>query len=125
VGLPVSLKLVCGNEHDSKSAVDTLRGHIDGSFVLADRGYDCDALRRFIREENGFPVIPPKSNRTKPIDYNKQIGKLRHRVENFFANMKRYRRLSTRYDKLPETYLGFVTLASLKDWINFDFVHVA
>jgi len=125
VGLPVSFDLVCGNEHDSLSAVNTLKGLINGSLILADKAYDTNGLRTHILDEGGVPVIPPKANRKDPIFYPKEIGKWRHRVENFFGRIKRFRRISTRYDKLPETYLGFVSLLSLAEWIEFDFVHSA
>src|SRR5690606_14402713 len=125
VGLPVSFDLVCGNEHDSLSAVNTLKGLINGSLILADKAYDTNGLRTHILDEGGVPVIPPKANRKDPIFYPKEIGKWRHRVENFFGRIKRFRRISTRYDKLPETYLGFVSLLSLAEWIECDFVHSA
>lgn len=51
-GLPLSMKLVCGNEHDSKRAIDTLRGFVAGNFVLADRAYDTNAIRKFIEDSD-------------------------------------------------------------------------
>ena len=125
VGLPLSMKLVCGNEHDSISALNTIEGLIGGSLVLADKAYDTNKIRAYIQEHDGIAVIPPRVNRKAPIEYNAQFGKNRHRVENFFARIKRFRRISTRYDKLPETYMGFVSIAVLADWISFDFVHAA
>lgn len=125
VGMPLSLRLVCGNEHDSISAVDTIRGLVEGSLVLADKAYDTNKIRAYIEDSGGIAVIPPRSNRKDPIEYDAQFGKNRHRVENFFARMKRFRRISTRYDKLPETYMGFVSIAAITDWIKFDFVHAA
>lgn len=125
VGMPLSLRLVCGNEHDSISAVDTIRGLVEGSLVLADKAYDTNKIRAYIEDSGGIAVIPPRSNRKDPIEYDAQFGKNRHRVENFFARMKRFRRISTRYDKLPETYMGFVSIAAITDWIKFNFVHAA
>ncbi|MDQ8188475.1 IS5 family transposase [Pelagicoccus sp. SDUM812002] len=125
VGLALSLKLVCGNENDCTCAVDTLEGHVDGNLVLADKAYDTNAIRAYIQGLGGVAVIPPKANRKDPPEYHSGIGKLRHRVENFFCRIKRYRRIATRYDKLPVTYMGFVTLCSLIEWIKFDFVHTA
>jgi transposase len=124
-GLPLSMKLVCGNEHDSKSAIDTLRGFVKGNFVLADRAYDTNAIRQYIEACGGFAVIPNMPQRIKPFDYDKQIAKLRHKVENTFAKLKRFRRIATRYDKLPQTFMGFLTLAAITLWHNFHFVHVA
>lgn len=44
-------------------------------------------------------------------------------IECLFGKLKNWRRIATRYDKTPESYLGFVTLASIKLWI--PFVHEA
>jgi hypothetical protein len=61
-GMPLAMKLVCGNQNDCKSAIDTLRGHIEGSFVLADKAYDTNEIRRFIDESRAFAAIPNRSN---------------------------------------------------------------
>jgi putative transposase len=74
-------------------------------------------LGKTIAERGGIAVIPPKKNRVSKIDYDKEIGKLRRKVENFFGRIKRFRRVATRYDQKPENYFGFVALASIKDWI--------
>ena len=124
-GRLVALKLVPGNEHDIKSAADVLPDDLSGAFVLGDKGYDSDALRHEIRSRGGIPNIPPKSNRKSFVSYASEIGKLRHKVENLFCRLKSYRRVATRYDQLPQTYIGFVTLAAIIDWIKFEFVHAA
>ena len=81
--------------------------------------------------------MPSRSNRKKPANYRKASSETRHEVvpseattrlatgkrTNFFARIKRYRRVSTRYDRRPDTYMGFATLSALTDWIKFDFVH--
>jgi putative transposase len=94
-------------------------------FILADKGYDTDAIRTDLEARGAFTVIPPKTNRTKKIPYDKEVGKLRRKVENFFCRIKRYRRVNTRYDQLPITYLGFVNLSSIADYAIFEFVHAA
>lgn len=124
-GLPLSMKLVCGNQHDSKSATDTLRGFIHGNFVLADKAYDSNHIRSFIKENGGFAVIPNMPQRILPYKYDKDIGKLRHKVENTFAKLKRFRRIANRYDKLTQTFMGFLSLAAITLWHRLHFVHVA
>ena len=93
--------------------------------LLADKAYDSNAIRAYIERRGGIAVIPPRANRKEAIEYSSAIGKARHEIENFFARIKRYRRISTRYDKRPDTYLGFVTLAASIEWIKFEFVHAA
>ncbi len=59
------------------------------------------------------------------MEYSSAIEKARHEIEDFFARIKPYRRISTRYDKSPDTCLGFVALAASIEWIKFEFVHAA
>jgi transposase len=51
--------------------------------------------------------IPARSNRTTTPPFSPTAYRRRHRIENFFERIKRYRRIATRYDKLAETFLGF------------------
>jgi transposase len=52
--------------------------------------------------------------------YSKLLYAHRHVVENFFGRIKRLRRVGTRYEKLSETFLGFVTLAAIIDWVHLE-----
>jgi len=44
-------------------------------------------------------VILPKANRKVQPDYDKELYKARHLIENFFAKLKLFRAIATRYDK--------------------------
>ena len=61
------------------------------------------------------PVIPPKSNRREPIAYDKDLDKLREKVERFFNKLKQFRRIATRYEKLSQTFLALIHLVAV--WI--------
>ena len=63
-------------------------------------------------------VIPSKLNRTTKRDYDKDLYKARHLIENFFAKLKQYRALATRYDKLKVNFLGAIYLAATVIWLN-------
>lgn len=117
-GKALFLLLRPGNEHEVLTALDVLQD-VKGKIVLADRGYDSDKLRSQIDASGGIPVIPPKKGRKNEVFYISEIGRNRRVVENFFARVKRHRRVNTRYDRLPETYMAFVSLAALADWIRF------
>ena len=60
-------------------------------------------------------VIPPRSNRTEAIDYDKEKYKRREKVERFFNKLKQFRRIATRYEKLSRTFMAFIHIAST--WI--------
>ena len=97
---------------------DITRGHelIDGlepGAVIADKGYDADHLRQAVLDAGAEPVIPARSNRGTPRDYNKTLYKERNRIERFFNKLKQFRRVATRYDKLLANYEGFVQLAAI------------
>lgn len=87
--------------------------------LLADKGYDADALRRELRQCGTVPIIPGRSNRKKPIRYDKARYRERHLIENAFCRLKDFRRIATRYDKLARNFLSAVAIAVLiAYWIN-------
>ncbi len=91
--------------------------------LLADKGYDADAIREELAKAGVEAVIPAKSNRRIPIPHDREKYRWRNLVERLFSKLKNWRRVATRYDKTAESYLGFVALASVKLWL--PFVHVA
>jgi transposase len=52
----------------------------------------------------------------RQVDY--FLYKARHLVENLFKDLKNFRRMATRYDKLDVAYLSFVHLASVCLWLK-------
>ena len=87
--------------------------------LLADRGYDADAIRAEIAIAGTQAVIPAKKGRRAPALYDRRKYRLRNQIERLFNKLKNWRRVATRYDKTRESYLGFVALASIKLWIPF------
>ncbi len=82
-------------------------------YVMADRAYDAEHFHDAIPETGATPVIPPRHNRRNPHRYDRELYKERNAVERFFSKLKHFRRVATRYDKLLENFMGFVTLASI------------
>ncbi len=87
--------------------------------VIADKAYDADerVLER-LQKTGKTAVIPPKAHRTKQRSYDKDLYKGRHRIENFFAPLKQYRAIATRYDKRARTFLAAVYMAASMIWLN-------
>lgn len=52
-----------------------------------------------IHKINSQIVILTKSNAINQLDYQQYLYKVRHLIENFFAELKLYRGISTRYDE--------------------------
>jgi transposase len=97
---------------------------VDGSpreagMVFADKAYDADErMRRKLKEKAREAVIPPKKNRLEPSHYDRNLYKSRHLIENFFAKLKQYGAIATRYDKTSVNFLGAIHLASIVVWLN-------
>ena len=86
--------------------------------LLADKGYDSDAIIDQARSQGMKPVIPPKKNRTVPRPYDEHLYKLRHLVENAFLHLKRWRGIATRYAKNSASFLAAVQIRCLALWAN-------
>ena len=81
--------------------------------LLADRGYDADWFRLALLERGIAPCIPPKKNRKIQYEYDKQLYKQRHKIENMFGRLKDWRRISMRYDRCAETFRAAITIAAI------------
>ena len=87
-------------------------------YLAMDKAYEDDKTRALAREQGFSPVVPPKSNRKEPWDYDKEVYKTRNEVERFFLRLKkRFRRIFTRYDKLDVMYMGFLYFGMIVDVI--------
>jgi transposase len=106
LGNPVCFHLTPGQACDLDGA-DVLLEQIAADILLADKGYDADerVIER-LQQQGKTAVIPSKRNRKQPREYDKLLYKARHLIENFFAQLKQYRAIATRYDKLAESFLG-------------------
>jgi transposase len=110
-GNPAALLLSAGNQADVFCAPEILEG-VECEVLVGDKGFDSDGFRLWLKERGIRPCIPPRSNRLHPQPCSKAAYRKRHLVENFFEKLKRFRRIATRYDKLQETFFGFVCLAA-------------
>jgi putative transposase len=111
LGNPVRLLFGPVQHNDITQAHDLTEGFKPEAIVA--EGYDANHLRDAIRANEAEPVIPPKSNRRVPITYDKARYTERNLVERFFNQLKQFRRVATRYDKLPANHRGCVILAAI------------
>jgi len=85
---------------------------------LADRGYDSNSIIEQAKLQGMSPVIPPKKNRKEPCDYDKDLYKARHLVENAFLYLKQWRGVATRYAKNASSFLAAVQIRCLFLWAS-------
>ena len=87
--------------------------------LIADKAFDAD--KRVIEPLSAAgktAVIPPRSNRRSPRSFDRDLYKVRHLIENFFAKLKQFRAIATRYDKTARNFLAAVYLAASAIWLN-------
>lgn len=114
-GLPLDFIVTPGQVADITQA-PALIGR--SSFLLADKGYDCDAFRQNLLHHGITPVIPFRSNRKIQPDYDKTIYKERNLIERCFNKLKHFRRIATRYDKTAIMFKTTLVIAAIILWIR-------
>lgn len=115
---PVAFSLSGGNHHDApkgKLLVCRLKRLVEQRFMLMDRAYEGNSMRAKVIENGFIPIVPPKRNRRKPWDYDKEHYKQRNEIERYFLRLKRFRKIFTRYDKLDVMFCGFIYFAIVAD----------
>jgi transposase len=76
----------------------------DAETIIAEKGYDSDAFRDALAGRGITPCIPLRAKRRSPATYCKTLYRQRHKVENMFARLKDWRRISMRYDRCAHTF---------------------
>ena len=110
---PWVLILTPGNTADCTLAQDGVSLIPGIKELLADKGYDTDAFRGFLKDQKIKPVIPGKSNRKKRIRHDKSAYKNRNVIERCFGRLKDFRRIATRYDKLAGNFFSALCLVAI------------
>lgn len=106
-GNPLRVILSAGQVADIDCAAKT----------IADKGYGAGHFVAAIEASGAQAVIPPRSNRVTPRDFDRHLYRDRILVERFFARIKYFRRIATRYDKLAASFPSFVHLACAFVWL--------
>ena len=89
-----------------------------GQIVIADKGYDAQTrVVQPLLDKGKEVVIPSRSTTKQPREYDRHLYKERHLVENFFARLKQYRAIATRYDKTARNFLGAIHLVASMVWL--------
>ncbi len=113
--MPVRVIITQGTTADCTQA-ESLIADIEADYLLADRGYDSDAIVDKAETQGMAVVIPPKKNRKVQREYDKYLYTLRHLVENAFLHLKQWRGIATRYAKNSASFLAAVQIRCLILW---------
>lgn len=84
--------------------------------LVADKGYDSQALREWLAERGTQAVIPPRRNRKIQYDYDKAIYRQRNVVERLFCRIEDWRRIATRFDRNIKNFMAAMAIAATVIW---------
>lgn len=96
----------------------TARAKTRPRHLLADKGYDTDAIRATLHERGIRAVIPPRSHRTYTVRWNRRIYRERNCIERMIGHLKVNRAIATRYDKLARSFLDALHLATIRQCLR-------
>jgi transposase len=109
--------ITSGTVADCKLAEKLIEGcYVD--YLLADRAYDTNKTLQLVKAIGAEAVIPPKKNRKEQRDFDREIYRPRHLVENAFLRLKKWRGIATRYAKNTSSFLAAVHIRCLAIWIG-------
>jgi transposase len=112
LGHPRELVLTGANASDIGQAEALLAGHAP-EVVIADKGYDKQALVDAIEAGRAEAVIPTQKDRTVQREIDRHLYRERNVCERFGSGVKQYRRVATRYDQKAANFLAFVKVAAM------------
>jgi transposase len=116
----LTFSLSPGNAHDAVEGRKLLSDWHDAPQnipLVMDRAYEGDETRQLALDLGFVPVVPPKSNRLNPWQYNKHIYKRRNEIERLFRRLKGFRRIFSRFEKLDIMFKAFINFALIIDMI--------
>jgi transposase len=117
-GRPVAFALTPGNIADISMALPLLGAVTAPKRLIADKAYDAESLRRWLKARRIKAVIPSTATRTRPYPLDRRIYRCRNQIERLFCRLKNWRRVATRYDRLAQNYLAALALiAAVTEWI--------
>ncbi|WP_420236869.1 IS5 family transposase [Telmatobacter bradus] len=100
-----------GNAHDApegRALLEDLGPMPEGLPMLMDKAYEGNETRQLVLDLDMIPVVPPKSNRLDPWEYDRELYKKRNEVERLFRRLKGFRRIFSRFEKLDVIFLAFI-----------------
>lgn len=117
-GLPLRIVLSPGQASDKAAVEALIKGLPPARALIADRGYDAQAIIDLVQAHGGCAHIPTQKDRKLQRSVDLNLYRQRNLVERFFCKLKHFRRIATRFDKLARNFLSAVLLASARLWLR-------
>ena len=117
-GNMIDFILTGGNVHDSKPTPELIKNLEEADYFIADKAYHSKTIRDDLKKKGIQAIIPVKSNskNKENIGFDTYLYKLRHIVENFFARIKEWRSINTRFERLKRNYAAMIEIGCAYLW---------
>lgn len=116
----IAFTLSPGQDHDApagRELLRTLEPPEPGTALIMDRAYEGDRTRQLVLDLGFIPVVPPKTNRRTPWEYDQEMYRQRNEIERLFRRLKGFRRIFSRFDKLDVMFTAFIYFALIADML--------
>ena len=110
--------LLTGGQRNDITQAEVLVKDLCAEYVIADKGYDCEAFVRHLKERDSEAVIPSRATNKVQREIDAHLYKERHLIENQIGKLKHFRRVFSRFDKLAKNYLSFIYFAGTIIWLR-------
>jgi transposase len=110
----ITFSLSPGEAHDAvcgRQLLKTLDRPAKPLHLIMDRAYEGNETRQLALDLGFIPVVPPKSTRIEPWEYDRAMYKRRNEIERLFRRLKGFRRIFSRFEKLDVMFLAFIHFA--------------
>jgi transposase len=127
-GKPLTIMVTPGQQHEATVFEQLLtagevkrqgrgRPRVRPHRVAGDKGYTGRRYRAFCRHRGIRHTIPRLNNERRSGPFDREMYRLRNRVERLFNRFKQYRSLATRYEKRAESYRALWVIAAIIFWL--------
>jgi transposase len=114
-GLPIAVRVTSASPNECTLVEATLdQRHISAlpERMIGDKAYDSDKLDERLKQERGVELIAPNRGKRRKTQDRRPLRRYlrRWKVERLFAWLKNYRRLTSRWERQTNNFLGMVQL---------------
>jgi transposase len=118
-GLPIAAGIAGGAIHETRLVKETLAARFTSALpqiLIGDKAYDSDPLDLALGLQGVEMISPNRSTRSIKTQDGRKLRRYKRRwkVERFFAWLKRFRRLTTRWEWRAQNFLSFLELGCLQ-----------
>jgi transposase len=86
--------------------------------LIADKGYDINAIVELAESKLSNAIIPPKRNRKIQRFYDNEYYKKRQKMEYMFGFFKHYKRIFSRFENPKSRFLSFLHFVGTLMWLK-------